>query len=143
MKLHIITIGEPKLVYAKAGWEEYLKRLKHYHSLRITHLADKWAYDPTYLLQAAGSAYKVALAVEGQTFTSPTLASFLEKREQDGRELCFIVGGPEGLPHEVLDQADLRWSFSDLTFPHDLAMVILLESLYRASTIRAGQPYHK
>jgi len=143
MKLHIVTVGQPKLPYAIAGWEEYLKRLRHYHSIRVTHVADKWAYDPNHLLQAAGNGFIVALAIEGTQFTSPSLATFLEKREQDSRELCFIIGGPEGVPQEVLDQADLRWSFSQLTFPHDLAMVILLENLYRASTIRAGQPYHK
>jgi 23S rRNA (pseudouridine1915-N3)-methyltransferase len=53
------------------------------------------------------------------------------------------VGGPEGLPQAVIDQADLAWSLSKLTLPHDLAMVVLLEALYRASTISAGQPYHK
>lgn len=143
MKLHIITVGEPKLAYAKAGWQEYLSRLKHYHTLRITHVADKHAYDSDYLLNACGNAYKVALVIEGAQFSSPELAAFLEKRALDGRELCLLVGGPEGLPSAVIDSADTTWSFSRLTFPHDLAMVVLLEALYRASTIAAGQPYHK
>lgn len=143
MKLHLLTVGEPKLAYAKTGWEEYVKRLQHYHSLRITHVADKYAYDATYLQQASGSAYKVALVIDGKQFTSPELSQFLDKRSQDGREICFMIGGPEGLPQAVIDHADLQWGFSRLTFPHDLAMVILVESLYRASTISAGQPYHK
>lgn len=143
MKIHLITVGEPKLAYAKSGWEEYLKRLKHYHTLRVTHLADKFAYDPTHLLEAMGSAYKVALVIDGKQFTSPELSSFLDKRSMDGREVCFIIGGPEGLPQEVIDQADLQWGLARLTFPHDLAMVVLLEALYRASTISAGIPYHK
>ncbi len=143
MKLHIITVGEPKLAYAKAGWQEYLQRLKHYHTLRITHIADKYAYDGEYLQRTCGNAYKVALIIDGKPLTSPELAAFLEKRALDGREICFIIGGPEGLPQSVIESADFCWSLSALTFPHDLAMVVLAETLYRASTITAGQPYHK
>lgn len=143
MKLHVITVGEPKLAYARAGWDEYLARLKRYHMVRVTHAADKRAQDAAYLLQAAGSAYKIALAVEGEQLNSPQLAEFLERRALAGSELCFLVGGPEGLPQTVIGAADMQWSLSQLTFPHDLAMVVLLEALYRASTIAAGQPYHK
>jgi 23S rRNA (pseudouridine1915-N3)-methyltransferase len=143
MKLHIITVGEPKLSYAKAGWDEYLKRLRHYHTIRVTHIADKHAYDATHIQQAAGNAYAVALVIDGKQFTSPELAAFLEKRALEAREVCLLIGGPEGLPQEVIDQTDYRLGLSRLTFPHDLAMVVLLEALYRASTISAGQPYHK
>ncbi|HKR82077.1 MAG TPA: 23S rRNA (pseudouridine(1915)-N(3))-methyltransferase RlmH [Candidatus Saccharimonadales bacterium] len=142
MKLHLITIGEPKLAYARAGWEEYCKRLGRFQSVRITHIADK-QNDADHILQAAGTAYKVALVIDGTQLSSPGLARFLEKRAQDGRELCFMVGGPEGLPQAVIDKADYAWSLSQLTFPHDLAMVVLAEALYRASTIAAGHPYHK
>jgi 23S rRNA (pseudouridine1915-N3)-methyltransferase len=143
MKLHIVTVGQPKLPYARAGWQEYLKRLQHYHQVRVSHIADKFAYDAAVITQAAGQAYTVALVIEGQQYSSPELAVFLDKRAQEGREICFIIGGPEGLPNVVIQQADTTWSFSRLTFPHDLAMVVLLESLYRASTINAGLPYHK
>lgn len=143
MKLHIVTVDEPKLPYARQGWEEYFNRLKHYHSLRVTHVPDKHAYDAEYILGVCGSGYKIALVINGKQLTSPELAAFLEKRALDGRELCFIIGGPEGLPQTVIDKADFAWSLSKLTFPHDLAMVTLLETLYRASTITAGTPYHK
>jgi 23S rRNA (pseudouridine1915-N3)-methyltransferase len=143
MKMHIITVGQPKLAYAKAGWEEYWNRLKHYHQLRVTHLNDKKAYDATAILEAAGNAYKVGLIIEGKNLSSLELSQFLDQRAQEGREVCFIIGGPEGLPAEVQQKMDTAWSFSRLTFPHDLAMVVLLEALYRASTISAGQPYHK
>jgi 23S rRNA (pseudouridine1915-N3)-methyltransferase len=143
MKLHIVTVGEPKLAYAKAGWDEYVKRLKHYHTVRVTHVPDKWAYDSQYLIHAAGAAYKVALVIDGKQFTSPELAAFLEKRAIEAREICLLVGGPEGLPQQVIDAADYQLGLSRLTFPHDLAMVVLLEALYRASTINAGVPYHK
>jgi len=143
MKIHIITVGTPKLAYAKTGWDEYLTRLKHYHTVRVTHIADKWAHDAKYLLQTAGNAYKIALVIEGRAYASPELATFLEKCALTGREVCFIVGGPEGLPPEVIDQADTTWSLSKLTFPHDLAMIVMLEALYRASSITGGHPYHK
>ena len=143
MKLHLITVGEPKLVYAKQGWAEYLKRLQRYHQVRVTHVADKWAYDAEHLRQAAGNSHKVALVIGGRQFSSEQLADFLEQRALDGRELSFIIGGPEGLPQQVIAAADTQWSLSPLTFPHDLAMLVLAESLYRASTIAAGHPYHK
>lgn len=142
MKLHIITIGKPKLTYAQAGWEEYISRLKHYHTLRITHIADKYNDSP-HLLEAAGAAYIVGLVIAGTELSSVKLAHFIENRNQKGREVAFIVGGPDGLPTDVITACDLQWSFSKLTFPHDLAMVILAESLYRASTIAGGQPYHR
>ena len=142
MKLHIITIGQPKLEYAQAGWQEYWNRLKHYHDVRVTHIADKHN-DATHILEAASNSYKIALEIEGKQFSSPELAQFLEKRALDGREVSFLIGGPDGLPPEVRETADFMWSFSKLTLPHDLAMVTLLETLYRASTINAGQPYHR
>lgn len=143
MRIHIITIGRPKLAYAKIGWEEYVSRLRRFHTLKTTAIADKFAYSAKPILEAAGNAYTIALVIEGQQLTSPQLADFLEKRSVDSKELCLLIGGPEGLPQEVIDRADYRLSLSKLTLPHDLAMVVTLEALYRASTILAGQPYHK
>lgn len=143
MKLHIITVGEPKLAYAREGWNEYYKRLQHYHQLQITRIPDKHAYDAEYIRKATSGSYTVALEIAGTELSSPELAVFLEKRSLEGRPISLLIGGPEGLPQAIRSSADFRWSFSQLTFPHDLAMVILLESLYRASTIAAGQPYHK
>lgn len=143
MKLHVITIGKPKLPYASLAWEEYLSRLKRFHEVKTTQIPDKFAYDPGKILETAGNSYKVVLEITGKQLTSPGLADFLKKHELNAREICFIIGGPEGLPQEVISKADYQWSFSKLTFPHDLAMAVLLEALYRASTINAGLPYHK
>lgn len=143
MKLHIITIGEPRLAYAREGWQEYLKRLQRFHSIRVTHLADKFANDAKTISQAADNSYKIALAIDGKQMSSETLANFLEARALEGRALSFIIGGPDGLPAAVIEQADFEWSLSELTLPHDLAMVVLLEAIYRASTITTGHPYHR
>lgn len=142
MKLHLITVGQPKLGYAKLGFAEYLQRLQRHHRVRVTHLADKYAVSAAKFLDAAGDAFLVALAIEGKSMNSYQLAVFLKDREQDAREVCFCIGGPDGLPGEVIQKADLTWSFSPLTYPHDLAMVVLAEALYRATTINAGTPYH-
>ena len=141
--MQIVTVGEPKLAYAKLGWQEYLGRLQHYHTVRVTHIADKWAYDAAKLLQAVQGTYTIALVIGGRQLTSHQLAAFLEQKALAAQEISFLVGGPEGLPQAVIDQADMQLGLSQLTFPHDLAMVILAEALYRASTLNAGQAYHK
>lgn len=143
MKLHIITIGKPKLAYAQLGWQEYLKRLQRHHEVRITHLADKYADDASKILEATGTSYRVGLIIEGTELTSPQLAAFLDSKALDAKEVSFVIGGPEGLPGIAQAAMDTKLSLGKLTLPHDLAMVVLLEALYRASTINAGIPYHK
>ena len=143
MKMQLITVGRPKLGYAKLGFAEYLARLSRLHSVRHTVIADKHAYDTTELLRAAQGTVLCVLDITGTEYTSENLAIFLQKRELESKEVSFLIGGPEGLPQAVRDAAQFRWSLGRLTFPHDLAMVVTLEALYRASTINAKLPYHK
>ena len=84
-------------------------------------------------------AHLVLLASDGREFDSIELSRWLEDRRQEGRDLCFVVGGPKGLD---LDRCDTRLSLGRLTLPHQLARVELLEQLYRAHKILAGEPYH-
>lgn len=142
MKIHLITIGKPKLAYAQAGFEEYIGRLKHYHDMRVTHIPDKHN-DSGHLLEAIGKSFAIALVIEGTQQNSQELAVFLEKKAHESREISFVIGGPDGLPADVITASDYQLSLSKLTLPHDLAMVVLCETLYRASTIGAGQPYHR
>ena len=143
MRLHFITVGEPKLDYAKRGWDEYYKRLGRFHQLRVTRVDDKRANDSA-LLAAAGSAYIMPLDLKGQEFTSPQLADKLEGLATHGTsEIALIIGGPEGFGDAVRQRADTLWKLSSLTLPHDLAMVVMLEALYRAGTITAELPYHR
>lgn len=143
MKLHIITISKPKHLYAREGWREYTKRLQGFHQLRVTHIPDK-NNDTMHILQAVGETDLVALEIDGKVMSSEELAGFIEQQSSfSSRELSFLIGGPEGIPAEVSDRAMLRLSLSGLTLPHDLAMVVLVEALYRASTINAKHPYHK
>jgi 23S rRNA (pseudouridine1915-N3)-methyltransferase len=76
---------------------------------------------------------------EGERFDSISFSRFLQARRQSGRDLCFVVGGPFGL---TLEQVDHRTSLGDITLPHQLARVVLLEQLYRGHKILAGEPYH-
>jgi 23S rRNA (pseudouridine1915-N3)-methyltransferase len=84
-------------------------------------------------------AHLVLLASDGQTFSSVEFSEWLEARRHEGRDLCFVIGGPRGLD---LDRCDTRLSFGPMTLPHQLARVVLLEQLYRAHKILAGEPYH-
>jgi 23S rRNA (pseudouridine1915-N3)-methyltransferase len=142
MKLHIITIGEPKLPYARLGWDEYFKRIGHYYSISATHIPDKHN-DSRHIFGAAEGSFLVALATSGTQFTSEQLAQYLQRQELHSKTLSLAIGGPDGLPQEVMRKAGFVLSLSELTFQHDLAMVVLLESIYRACTINAGIPYHK
>ena len=84
-------------------------------------------------------AFVCLLDSRGRTFTSEAFSAFLEERRTEGRELWFVVGGPRGLD---LDRCELRLSLGPMTLPHQLARVVLLEQLYRAHKILAGEPYH-
>jgi 23S rRNA (pseudouridine1915-N3)-methyltransferase len=96
------------------------------------------------LLAAAKDARRViALSATGKQMDSPGLADFLRKQIEIYGSLAFLIGGPVGLAPEVLKSCDDTLSLSSLTFPHELARVILLEQLYRAATIIAGEKYHK
>ena len=143
MKLHIVTVGAPKLSFARQGFDEYIKRLGRFHNVRVTHIPDKHANDPTAFEKAAQGTYTIAMCIDAKQFTSTEFADFLNQKSQDGRELSFLIGGPEGLPNSVIQSSHMQLGLSKLTLPHDLAMVFLAEALYRASTIGAGHPYHK
>jgi 23S rRNA (pseudouridine1915-N3)-methyltransferase len=143
MKIHIVTVGKPKLPYAIAGWEDYLGRLQRLHTVRVTQLADKYADDAAKFTEVTAGTYVVVLEIQGNDLTSRQLADFLQKRALEAREISFVIGGPDGLPEHIRQTADYPWSLSRLTLPHDLAMVVTLEALFRASTINAGLPYHR
>ena len=85
----------------------------------------------------------VAIDAGGRLHDTRALATLLERWLQEGRDTAFLIGGPDGLAPRCLEQAELRWSLSPLTFPHELVRVIVAEQLYRAWTILQGHPYHR
>ncbi len=141
MKLRIVTIGKPKLVYAKFGFDEYLTRLQRLHDVTVTHIPDR-QNDAKTILETTKDTARVALVIDAKQFSSHELATFLQKRELEAKEVSFLIGGPDGLPAEVIKKSDYQLSLSKLTLPHDLAMVTLAETFYRSSTINTRHPYH-
>ncbi len=143
MRLHLITVGGPKLSYARAGWNEYAGRLRHYHRLEVTRVAGGPG-ESAAVLKAARRAPLILLDPRGGQWSSEELSGFIARQGLHGTgELAFAVGGPDGHSDELRRQAHTLWSLGRLTLPHDLAMVVLVEALYRAATIERGEPYHR
>ena len=128
-----------------AEWSQIDQQLQH-HLKRVIEALLFASPDPlplTKIREVTAGTHTVALEITGTMFTSHELADFLTKRELEAREVSFLIGGPDGLPQAIRQSADYRWSLSRLTLPHDLAMVVTLEALFRASTINARLPYHR
>lgn len=85
----------------------------------------------------------VMLTEDGTELSTVELAHTLGDWQADGRDICFVIGGPDGFSDDCLARADFRWSLSRLTLPHGLARVVCAEQLYRASTLAHGHPYHR
>jgi 23S rRNA (pseudouridine1915-N3)-methyltransferase len=98
VKLHIVTIGKPKLAYARLGWEEYLGRLQRLHTVRLTQLADKYAYDVTKISEVVQGTFVVVLEINGTQMNSENLAEFLIKRALDARLITSGVLAPSHCP---------------------------------------------
>lgn len=145
MRLHLITVGEPRLAYARAGWNEYERRLRRYHRLQVTRVAGKsQVLEAQAVARAAGRAPLILLDPRGEQFSSEGLSAYLDAQAVGGTgELAFAIGGPDGHTDALRAGAHRLWSLGHLTLPHDLAMIVLLEALYRAATISAGEPYHR
>lgn len=151
--LSFLWIGSLKKAWWREACEHYTARLGKFHSLRETVLKDapgklpeqeRRRHEGVRILDKLGSGdYAVVLDESGTQLTSEELAERLRTWVEDpGRAPCFVIGGAYGLSGEVLQRADFVWSLGRLTLPHELARVLLLEQLYRASTILSGAPYH-
>ena len=154
----ILCVGKLKEKWQRQGCEEYLKRLSRYGRYEIVAVDDLPAPEKAsdeqirQAMDREGQALLrhirprdrvIALCIRGDAPDSVALSRQLEAWAGDGRRSVFVIGGSNGLSEAVLARADWRLSFSNLTYPHGLMRVILLEQLYRAERIRAGEPYHK
>ena len=158
MNATILCVGKLKERWQVDGCAEYLKRLSRYGKYEIVAVDDVREPDhPSEALLKQGMEKEgaalmkhirptdrvVCLCIRANAPDSVGLAKLTGGWMNDGRRTVFVIGGSNGLSDEVLRRADERLSFSNLTFPHGLMRVILLEQLYRAERIRAGEPYHK
>lgn len=155
MRARLIAVGERMPAWVAEGFAEYRKRLSHELPLELVELKPGnrgKGRDDARAVQEEGVAilatlsadcHVVALDGGGKTWSSEELAAQLGKWRMDGRDLAFVIGGPDGHAAEVLARADQRWSLGPLTLPHMLVRLVLAEQLYRATTINAGHPYHR
>jgi len=144
MNINIIALGKLKEDYFKKASAEYEKRLSAFCKLKITELEpDKHGRlekEADLINAKTCKTYKIALCCEGEKFTSE---AFSARLLEIPRNVSFIIGSSEGLAQSVKAGADLKLSLSDMTLPHRLARIVLLEQIYRAFAIRNNSKYHK
>lgn len=160
MNIEIICVGKLKEKYLKSAVDEYLKRLGSYTNIKVTEIPDEQAPEnlsdkdlektkekegEKILGKIKDTAFVVTLEILGRQMTSEKFADFLDKemKEGFGRDLVFVIGGSNGLSKYVMFRSDYALSFSEMTFPHQLMRVILVEQIYRAFRIINNHPYHK
>ncbi len=155
MHTRILSVGERMPGWVAEGFAEYAKRLSREWPLELVEIrpgARGKGRDPQRAILDEGQAilsalsrdtHVVALDGRGRTWSSEQLAEQLGQWRMDGRDLAFVIGGPDGHAPEVLARADQRWSLGPLTLPHMLVRLVLAEQLYRAAMIAAGHPYHR
>ena len=139
MRYRVVAVGRLKSAAHRAACDDYRDRLRHYARVEEREVKD----DALVLAAVPEGARLVALSRTGEQWTSGQLADWTGRWELEARDVAFAIGGADGLPESVLRKADWVWSLSRLTFPHELARVLLYEQLYRAYTIRRGEPYHR
>lgn len=145
MNHEIIAAGKPALKYAKDGTAEYLKRLQRYGNYKLTHIKDGSSEDVSKrLLDASKGTVRIAMDERGETPTTGELVKLYNKWEMRGfKKVTFLIGASDGHTQELRDEADFVLSLSAMTMMHELALVVLLEQIYRVATIKRGEPYHR
>lgn len=159
MKISIVCVGKIKEKFYRDAIDEYTKRLSRYCKLEILEVPDEKTPDNAseaeeaqikkkeserILSKIKEDAYVITLEILGKKLDSPAFGQVFQKTALSGKShIQFVIGGSLGLHEEVSKRADLKVSFSDMTFPHQLMRVILCEQIYRGYRIINGEPYHK
>lgn len=158
LNIRIICVGKLKEKFYTSAADEYLKRLGAYAKVEIKELQEtRRASDSAGEINAClevdaekiraqipRAAFVTAMCIEGSRLDSERFSQLISDVQVRGiSKLCFIIGGSDGLHDSIKKQADFRLSMSDMTFPHHLARVMLLEQIYRAFKISEGGKYHK
>ena len=154
----VVCVGRLREKYWAAAAEEYLKRISRFGRLEIIELPDlpepanASDADRQRVMEKEGESilsrlktadHVIALCVDAPQYESEAFAARLARADQTGKRTVFLIGGSLGLSPAVIQRADEKMSLSKMTFPHQLARVLLLEQLYRACKINAGEKYHK
>lgn len=159
MKITLITVGKIKEKYWRDAISEYEKRLSKFCKLSILEVADEKTIDHAsdtvnqQVLQKEGErivnlipkdSYVIAMAIEGKKYDSVAFSKMIQKHTVNGvNHFTFIIGGSLGILESIKKNANEMISFSDMTFPHQLMRVLLLEQIYRGFKISSNEPYHK
>lgn len=163
MKITVLCVGKIKEKFYRDAIAEYEKRLSRYCKLEIVEVSDEKTPEgaselvEAQILEKEGErmrtrldkiqqngAFVCALAIDGRQLDSVELSRKIEHLGTGGTShIVFMIGGSLGMSETVLKRADMRLSFSKMTFPHQLMRVILLEQIYRSYRIMNGEPYHK
>ena len=155
MRVRVIAVGTRVPGWVQEGLHEYLRRLEGVLPVLVREVptaarrADRdveraRALEAERVLaQLRPADFVVNLDEHGRELATRELAAWLSERMQAGRDLAFVIGGPDGLGPELRARADFTWSLSQLTLPHALVRVVLAEQLYRAHALLRGHPYHR
>lgn len=158
MKLRILSIGHKMPNWVQQGFEEYLKRIQPMISVEMVELPpakrsktpspaeiDKYkAIEATTILNAKHPKERLwLLEVKGKILSTEHLSDKLSMAMQDGVDIALVIGGADGVSPEILQAADFKWSLSELTLPHPLVRIIVIEQLYRAMSLINHHPYHR
>lgn len=129
----ILATGKVRERYIKEGMEEYFTRLQKY--AKVVYVEKDNLNVP--------EGYVIALDEKGKQYTSEQFAGFLKKKTLEQKNITFIIGGAEGIPHDIKVRCHETIALSAMTFPNQLVRLIFVEQLYRACTIMKGEKYHK
>ena len=154
MKLKLLAVGTRMPQWVETGFNEYHKRMPAELKLETIEIplspkgkgssnSSKESQGQAILKHIGKQDRVVALDVLGKSMSTESLATQLANWQMNGQDICLLIGGPDGLSTECLQRADTKWSLSDLTLPHPLVRVLLMEQLYRAWTINQNHPYHR
>ena len=150
--IKIITVGAIKEKYFEDAISEYLKRLKKYTTIELIEVKDEGLVEEqkAILLEAEkikrhlnDKEYLITLEIEGKELTSVNFSKKIDQVLMENSNITFVIGGSYGLSQEIKDKAKFHLSFSQMTFPHQLFRIMLLEQIYRAYKIINNERYHK
>ena len=150
--IKIICVGKIKEDYLNKGIDEYKKRISKYHNIEIYELQDEGLRDKQTTIKKEkekilkiinSKDYLIVLDINGKEINSIQLAKKIDEIFISNSNITFIIGGSYGIDDSIKDLANLKLSFSKLTFPHQLFRIILLEQIYRAFKINNNEEYHK
>ncbi len=155
MHMRLIAVGDRQPGWVDGAFDTYVSRLPREWKFRLDEIATvrrnkndksqqaRQAEGEKILAKLDPTEQVVLLDERGRQFTSRGLACKLTDWQTDGRDVCLLIGGPDGVSENVRQRANFIWSLSELTLPHGMARVLLIEQLYRAWSLQTGHPYHR